>query len=118
MRDSQVSQYIAFFSSCKTRETHNDILARSESHFPQNSCGKNCKTRLAVNTNCYLQEEKYKIEEKTIRDLSEVIREIDRRTMARVKNTKNVSEEEILLDFYSSKYPDLQFIDLPGFTKV
>ncbi len=67
---------------------------------------------------CYLQEEKYKIEEKTIRDLSEVIKEIDRRTMARVRNTKNVSEEEILLDFYSSKYPDLQFVDLPGFTKV
>jgi hypothetical protein len=29
-----------------------------------------------------------------------------------------VSDEEILLDFYSSKYPDLQFVDLPGFTKA
>jgi hypothetical protein len=47
-----------------------------------------------------------------------VIKEIETRTSCRVKNTKNVSEEEIHLDFYSSKYPDLQFIDLPGFTKV
>jgi hypothetical protein len=33
----------------ETRETRNDIFARSESHFPQNSSEKNCETRLAVN---------------------------------------------------------------------
>jgi hypothetical protein len=57
LRDSQItrlasSQYIAFFPSYKTRETHEtrtDIFARSESHFPQNSREKNCETRLAVN---------------------------------------------------------------------
>ncbi len=52
MRDSQATQYIAFFPSCETRETREtrtDIFARIESHFPQNSREKNCKTRLAVN---------------------------------------------------------------------
>jgi hypothetical protein len=52
LRDSQASQYIAFFPSRKTRETHEtrtDIFARSEPHFPQNSREKNCETRLAVN---------------------------------------------------------------------
>ncbi len=41
--------YIAFFPSRETRETHTDIFARSESHFPQNSREKNCETRLAIN---------------------------------------------------------------------
>jgi len=58
------------------------------------------------------------LEEKIITNFAEVITEIDRRTALRVRNTKNVSDEEILLDFYSIKYPDLQFVDLPGFTKV
>jgi hypothetical protein len=58
------------------------------------------------------------LEEKIITNFDDVISEIDRRTALRVKNTKNVSDEEILLDFYSQKYPDLQFVDLPGFTKV
>ena len=31
--------------------------------------------------------------------------------------TKNISKEEIHLDIFSPNYPDLQFIDLPGFTK-
>ena len=31
---------------------------------------------------------------------------------------KNHSEDEILIDIYSAKYPDLQFIDLPGFTRI
>ncbi len=58
------------------------------------------------------------MEETIITDFDDVISEIDLRTALRVKNTKNVSDEEILLDFYSQKYPDLQFVDLPGFTKV
>ncbi len=52
LRDSQASQYIAFFPSHKTRETRKtrtDIFARSESYFPQNSREKNCETRRAVN---------------------------------------------------------------------
>jgi hypothetical protein len=60
LRDSQIarltsSQYIAFFPSHETRKTHKtrtDNFARSESHFPQNSCEKNCETRLAVNPTC------------------------------------------------------------------
>ncbi len=49
---SQIAQYIAFFPSREIRETCEtctDIFARSDSLFPQNSRGKNCKTRLAVN---------------------------------------------------------------------
>ena len=65
-----------------------------------------------------VQEESYKNSEKKISDFAEVIKEIELRTSHRVKNTKNVSDEEILLDFYSPKYPDLQFVDLPGFTKA
>ena len=67
---------------------------------------------------CKSQEQNYKIDAKRVTDFSEVIKEIDKRTQVRVKNTKNVSDEEIRLDFYSPKYPDLQFVDLPGFTKV
>ena len=44
--------------------------------------------------------------------------EIERRTEARVYRTKNISAKPILLDIYSPKYPDLQFVDLPGFTKT
>jgi len=36
----------------------------------------------------------------------------------RVGTTKDMSDYEILLDIYSPDYPDLQFIDLPGFTKT
>lgn len=67
---------------------------------------------------CFSEEEKYKMKEKKITNFAEVISEIDERTRARVKGTKNVSHEEILLDFFSPKYPDLQFVDLPGFTKI
>ncbi len=52
LKDSQASQYIAFFSSCKTcetRETRTDIFARSESYLAQNSREKYGETRLAVN---------------------------------------------------------------------
>ena len=35
-----------------------------------------------------------------------------------VGRTKNISKEEILLDIYSPEYPELQFVDLPGFTKT
>ena len=31
---------------------------------------------------------------------------------------KNISDQEIHLDIFSPKYPDLQFVDLPGFTKT
>ncbi len=49
---SQAWQYIAFFPSCETHETHEtrtDIFVRSEAHFVQNSREKNCETRLSVN---------------------------------------------------------------------
>jgi hypothetical protein len=57
LQDSQIarpqaSQYIAFFPSRKTCETHETctgIFARSEFHFPTNFGEKNCETRLAVN---------------------------------------------------------------------
>jgi hypothetical protein len=35
-----------------------------------------------------------------------------------VKGTNTISQEEILVDLYTSAYPDLQIVDLPGFTKV
>ena len=44
--------------------------------------------------------------------------EIIRRTEKRVGSTNNISPEPILLDIYSPDYPDLQFVDLPGFTKT
>ena len=44
--------------------------------------------------------------------------EIIRRTEKRVGSTNNISSEPILLDIYSPDYPDLQFVDLPGFTKT
>jgi hypothetical protein len=46
LRDSQATQYIAFFPSCETRETREtriDIFARSESQIPQYSREKNCE---------------------------------------------------------------------------
>jgi hypothetical protein len=55
LRDSQASQYIAFFPSgetCENLETRTDIFVRSVSHFPQNSRKKNCEMRLAVNPTC------------------------------------------------------------------
>ena len=56
--------------------------------------------------------------EKTFDDFSGVAAEIERRTVNRVGNTKNVSDEPIILDIYSPNYPDLQFTDLPGFTRT
>ena len=47
-----------------------------------------------------------------------VSKEIAERTEKRVGKTKNISNNPILLDIYSPDYPDLQFIDLPGFTKT
>jgi len=55
--------------------------------------------------------------EKRFTDFNEVSNEIDRRTEQKTSKTKNISKEEIHLDIFSPKYPDLQFVDLPGFTK-
>ena len=51
-------------------------------------------------------------------DFTRVSKEIEKRTEKRVGNTKNISNDEICLDIYSPNYPDLQFVDLPGFTKT
>ena len=51
-------------------------------------------------------------------DFSRVCKEIERRTQIIAGNTKNVSNVEICIDIYSPNYPDLQFVDLPGFTKT
>ena len=56
--------------------------------------------------------------EKTFNDFDGVAEEIERRTVKRVGNTKNVSDKPIVLDIFSSDYPDLQFTDLPGFTRT
>ncbi|XP_023331482.1 dynamin-1 isoform X2 [Eurytemora carolleeae] len=64
------------------------------------------------------KEEQYGHDEVTETDMSKVMAEIEKRTLARVNGTKNVSQEEIQVDFYSSRFPDLQFVDLPGFTKT
>ena len=45
-------------------------------------------------------------------------KEIIRRTEKRVGMTRNISHETIHIDIYSLKFPDLQFVDLPGFTKT
>ena len=56
--------------------------------------------------------------EKTFDNFGGVADEITRRTVKRVGNSKNVSDKPIVLDIYSPDYPDLQFTDLPGFTKT
>lgn len=56
--------------------------------------------------------------EKTFDDFDGVAAEIETRTFNRVGDTKNVSDEPIILDIYSPDYPDLQFTDLPGFTRT
>ena len=56
--------------------------------------------------------------EKTFGNFEGVAAEIERRTISRVGNTKNVSDKPIVLDIYSPDYPDLQFTDLPGFTRT
>ena len=47
-----------------------------------------------------------------------VCKEIERRTQVIAGNSKGVSNVEICIDIYSPNYPDLQFVDLPGFTKT
>ena len=66
----------------------------------------------------FQKEEKYGLEETYFDDFEKVRKEIERRTEKRVGTTKNISHEAIHLDIYSPKYPDLQFVDLPGFTKT
>ena len=56
--------------------------------------------------------------EKTFDNFDGVEKEIQQRTMLRVGNTKSVSDKPIVLDIYSPDYPDLQFTDLPGFTRT
>ena len=51
-------------------------------------------------------------------DFNKVCKEIERRTEIIAGNSKNVSPVEICIDIYSPNYPDLQFVDLPGFTKT
>ena len=51
-------------------------------------------------------------------DFSGVADEITARTDKRVFGSKNVSNKPIFLDIWNPDYPDLQFIDLPGFTKT
>lgn len=64
------------------------------------------------------KEEAYHLEEENMTDFTKVCKEIERRTEKRVGNSKNISHDEICLDIYSPNYPDLQFVDLPGFTKT
>ena len=67
----------------------------------------------------FAKEESYNLEEsEKIHDFSKVCKEIERRTEKIAGNTKNVSNVEICIDIYSPNYPDLQFVDLPGFTKT
>eukprot|EP00092_Neocalanus_flemingeri_P026987 GFUD01029268.1.p1 GENE.GFUD01029268.1~~GFUD01029268.1.p1 ORF type:complete len:718 (-),score=188.67 GFUD01029268.1:332-2485(-) len=66
----------------------------------------------------FKKEEKFGLEESHFDDFLKVRSEIERRTEKRVGTTKNISHDAIHLDIYSPKYPDLQFVDLPGFTKT
>ena len=92
--------------------------------------GKGIKTRCPIHVRMHQTpelavEEEYAIlrkdssesNDKKLQDFDEVCAEIERRTDKRTDG-KNVSKEEILLDIYSPNYPDLQFVDLPGFTKI
>ena len=56
--------------------------------------------------------------EKSFDCFDDIAGEIERRTIQRVGNTKNVSDKPIVLTISSPDYPDLQFTDLPGFTKT
>ena len=44
-------------------------------------------------------------------------REIESRTMARAGNNKGISKEPIKIVMISPDVPDLELIDLPGFTR-
>ena len=56
--------------------------------------------------------------EMTFRKPDEVCAEIEKRTEMMTKKSKNINKEPIQLDFHSPDYVTLQFIDLPGFTKI
>ena len=92
--------------------------------------GKGIKTRCPIHVRMHQRRELDATEEyavlrkdssnpndQTFKDFDEVCAEIEKRTDKRT-NGKNISNEEILLDIYSPNYPDLQFVDLPGFTKI
>ena len=51
-------------------------------------------------------------------NFSKVCQEIERRTQIIAGSSKGISNIEICIDIYSPNYPDLQFVDLPGFTKT
>ena len=91
--------------------------------------GKGIKTRCPIHVRMHQKSELAATEEyailrsdssvsddMTLKDFDEVCKEIERRTDKRTDG-KNTSKEKILLDIYSPNYPDLQFVDLPGFTK-
>jgi len=92
--------------------------------------GKGIKTRCPIHVRMHQKSELAATEEyailrsdssvsddMTLKDFDEVCKEIERRTDRRTDG-KNISKEPILLDIYSPNYPDLQFVDLPGFTKI
>ena len=92
--------------------------------------GKGIKTRCPIHVRMHQRRELDETEEyavlrkdssnpndQTFKDFDEVCAEIEKRTDKRTDG-KNISNEEILLDIYSPNYPDLQFVDLPGFTKI
>jgi len=66
----------------------------------------------------FQKEKEHGMEETIFNDFEKVRKEIERRTERRVGPTKNISHDTIHLDIYSPKFPDLQFVDLPGFTKT
>ena len=91
--------------------------------------GKGIKTRCPIHVRMHQKPELAATEEyailrsdssdsndMTLKDFDAVCAEIERRTDKRTDG-KNISKETILLDIYSPNYPDLQFVDLPGFTK-
>ena len=67
----------------------------------------------------FAKEDSFSLEQSDkISDFSKVCKEIERRTQIIAGNSKSVSNVEICIDIYSPNYPDLQFVDLPGFTKT
>ena len=76
------------------------------------------QTRPGTEESASFKKDRFTDTEKRFTDFTEVCTEIERRTEQRTNNSKNISREEIQLDIFSPHYPDLQFVDLPGFTKT
>ena len=64
----------------------------------------------------FAAEEKYGIGRIFFFNFSLMEQEIINRIAKRVGMTSNISHEPIHIDIYSLRFPDLQFVDLPGFT--